>query len=82
VIRIGGNSQDALTAVPGPLVFQRLAALHATLGVRYILGVRLKGGYEAFAQQQVTAALRYLPEESILAFEVSLVTLKTVSVEC
>lgn len=71
VIRLGGASQEALTAPPTPEYMRSLVTLHCALGVRFIIGIPLFQNAPALAlaiKQAYDKAFQNFPK-AILSYE-------------
>jgi hypothetical protein len=68
-MRIGGCSQEALTAAPPSAAFASLQALGAAAGLRFIIGLPLEGGDIELARSIMGAARAHLGEANIVGFE-------------
>jgi hypothetical protein len=70
IMRVGGGSTDLLTTVPGNEVWGPLTALYRETGTRYILGLNFEKGDLSLARRQMQAAIRGLPADAIVSFEI------------
>jgi hypothetical protein len=70
IMRVGGGSTDLLTTVPGNEVWGPLTALYRETGTRYILGLNFEKGDIDLAKRQMDAAIRGLPADAIVSFEI------------
>jgi hypothetical protein len=70
VLRVGGGSTDKLVTVPEPHVWEALSKLYRATGMRFILGLNLFNNDIGLARRQMDAALKGLPEGSIISFEI------------
>ena len=71
IVRIGGASQEALTAPPTPEYLRSLVALHCALGVRFIIGLPLFQNAPALAltiKQAFDKAFANFPK-AVLSYE-------------
>ncbi|KAG1679112.1 hypothetical protein FOA52_000467 [Chlamydomonas sp. UWO 241] len=70
VVRWGGNEQDKLTEVLEDAQWDAMRDLHANTGAVFMIGLNLRARDPALAVQQVAAAMRFIPPEAILAFNI------------
>jgi len=69
-LRIGGGSTDLQKTVPGPAVWDALTKLHKATGMQYILGLNFFDQDVTLARNQMDAARKGLPADSIRSFEI------------
>lgn len=69
-LRIGGGSTDMQKTVPGPAVWDALTKLHKATGMQYILGLNFFEQDVTLARNQMDAARKGLPADSIRSFEI------------